>query len=92
MSRKDFARRTKIAVFFDGVDISEDINRYLLSLSYTDNEEDSADDLTFLLEDADGVWLTEWLNNIISSAAENDDEETEAQKRRRTEKPFHITP
>lgn len=82
MSRKDFARRTKIAVFFDGVDISEDINRYLLSLSYTDNEEDSTDDLTLSLEDADGVWLTEWLNNIISSAAENDDddEETESAK------------
>lgn len=34
------ARRTVIRLTFEGVDISADINRNLLSMTYTDNEED----------------------------------------------------
>ena len=34
------ARRTVVRLTFAGVDISADINKHLLSLTYTDNEED----------------------------------------------------
>ena len=57
------ARRTVIAVSIDGADISEDANRYLISLSYTDNEEDKADDLQLALDDREGVWLENWLDS-----------------------------
>lgn len=56
------ARRTVVRLTFDGVDISTDINRYLQSLSYTDNEQDETDDLQLTLDDREGVWLGNWLN------------------------------
>ncbi len=45
------ARRTEIKLIFEGADISADINRNLLSMTYTDNEEDKADDLQLSLDD-----------------------------------------
>lgn len=56
------ARRTEIKLIFDGVNVSADINKYLSSLSYTDNEEDNADDLQITIDDKDDVWLGDWLN------------------------------
>lgn len=69
MSNKDLARRTVAEVCFDGVDISTSVRKYLLSLTYTDNEEDEADDLQINLEDRDGIWLTKWLNAAVQAAA-----------------------
>lgn len=43
------ARRAVIRLTFSGVDISADINKHLLSLTYTDNEEDKTDDLNYPL-------------------------------------------
>lgn len=62
MSDSNTARRTEIQVTFEGVDITADVNKYLQSLTYTDNEEDDADDLQIALDDRDGLWLGEWLN------------------------------
>lgn len=70
MSNPKQARRTDITVFFAGVDITEDLKKYLLSLTYTDNEEDETDDLQIKMQDADGIWLTEWLNTAIQTASE----------------------
>lgn len=67
------ARHTDISVSFDGVDISDTVNKYLLSLSFTDNEEDEADDLQIKLEDRDSDWLQKWLNDTIQKAAEKGD-------------------
>ena len=53
MSSINTARRTEITLEFEGVDISEDINKYLLSFEYTDNEEDKTDDLSLTLDDRD---------------------------------------
>lgn len=61
------ARRAVIRLTFEGVDISADINRNLLSLSYTDNEEDKTDDLQLSLDDREGVWLGNWLNTPSAS-------------------------
>lgn len=61
----DTARKTNVSVSFDGTDISNVVNNYLLSMSYIDNEEDQADDLQIKLEDRSGVWLQHWLGGII---------------------------
>lgn len=61
------ARRTVVRLIFEGVDISADINRDFLSLTYTDNEEDKADDLQLSLDDREGVWLGNWLNTPSAS-------------------------
>ncbi len=63
------ARRTEIAVAFDGVDISAFLQNCLLSLTYIDSEEDEADDLQIKVEDRDGTWLREWLPAAVQSAA-----------------------
>lgn len=69
MSNVNLARRTAVEVAFDGVDISESIRPYLLSLSYIDNEEDEADDLQITLQDRDGLWLCQWLHDMVQAAA-----------------------
>jgi len=69
MSSKDISRRTDVEVFFDGVNISKSLRKYFISMTYTDCEEDEADDLQILIEDRNEVWLTKWLNNAIQAAA-----------------------
>ena len=69
MSNKDQARRTAVEIAFDGIDISSSIRPYLLSVSYTDNEEDETDDLQIQLHDREGIWLCQWLNDAIDAAA-----------------------
>lgn len=69
MSDKTMARRTDVEINFDGTDITGSIRPYLLSVTYTDNEEDETDDLQIKLQDRDSVWLTKWLNDAINAAA-----------------------
>lgn len=69
MSDSSLARRTEIQVVFGGVDISASIKDYLISLTYTDNEEDETDDLQIKLQDREGVWRTKWLGQAIQAAA-----------------------
>lgn len=63
------ARRTDFEVFFAGVDITPSLQKYFLSLSYTDNENGEADDLQLKLHDRDGIWKEKWLNTLIHKAA-----------------------
>ena len=42
-------------------DISEDVSKYLISMSYTDNLSDAADDVTITLEDRAQLWMEDWL-------------------------------
>lgn len=42
MSSAEQARRTRAKVMIAGVDITSDVSRNLLSVQYTDNEEDIA--------------------------------------------------
>lgn len=69
VSNVNLARRTAVEVAFDGVDISESVRPYLLSMTYTDNEEDEADDLQIKLQDRDGLWLCQWLNDMVQAAS-----------------------
>lgn len=71
MSDENLARRTAVEVFFDGVDITKALSPYLLSLTYTDKEEDETDDLQIQLEDRDGVWLKKWMNDAIQAASQS---------------------
>jgi len=65
MSNSELLRRVRTKIYFDGVDITDDINKYLLTLSFTDNEADEADDLQLTLCDKDDIWLQDWLNKAI---------------------------
>lgn len=69
MSKSDQARRTAVEVKFDGVDITDSLRAHLISLTYTDNEEDAADDLQIKLHDRDDIWLSKWLDQVIQAAA-----------------------
>lgn len=69
MSNPNLARRTRPVIEFAGVDITSNILPYLLSATYTDNEENEADDLTIKLQDCDALWLEDWLNEAIEGAA-----------------------
>lgn len=66
---KGEALHTQVAVSFNGVDISEAIEKNLLTLSYTDNEEDEADDLQIKLHDKNKKWLGKWLNDTLLKAS-----------------------
>ena len=69
MSDKDLARRTSADFTFAGVNITASMKKYLLSVTYTDNEEDETDDLQIKLQDRDDIWLTDWLGDIVDAAA-----------------------
>lgn len=69
MRNSTMARRTSAKVMIAGVDITSDVSKNLLSVQYTDNEEDAADDLQLTIEDADYIWLTQYLDAIVDAAA-----------------------
>lgn len=70
MSDKELASRTDVQVVFGGVDITVAAMQDLISFSYTDNEEDEADDFQLNLLDRDGKWLRKWLNPMLDNAAQ----------------------
>lgn len=65
------ARCATTDVVLNGENISVYVNRDLISLTYTDNEEDEADDLQIKVLDREGNWVQKWLNTVISDAAES---------------------
>ena len=67
MSDENTARHAECTVEFDGVDITSSIKPYLLSLTFTDNEEDASDDLQIKLQDREGVWMTDWLQKMLTA-------------------------
>lgn len=69
MSSPDQARRAAVKIAFEGVDITKDMKEYFLSMTYTDNEEDEADDLQIKLQDREGIWLQSWLNDAVKAAS-----------------------
>jgi phage protein D len=64
MADSGLARRVVLRLDLDGVDISADINKYLLSFSYTDNEEDKADDISVTIDDRDSEWIGAWGDSL----------------------------
>lgn len=72
MSDKTLARRTEVQIYFKGQDISKDMAKYLLSLSFTDNEEDETDDISISLDDREGTWINDWLNTSKAGAEQTE--------------------
>ncbi len=69
MDKKVLARRTLVAIAFDGTDITNEIRPYLLNFVYTDDEDDLADDMKIEVQDRDKVWLEKWLRLAVEAAA-----------------------
>lgn len=63
------ARRSAWAVSVEGVDVTDVIEKDLIALDVTDNEEDAADDLQIRIADRDGVWLQKWLNETVQQGS-----------------------
>ena len=61
MSAKNEARRVELRLKFENVKAPLDINKYLSSMTYTDEEEDNADDLQLVFDDRERKWLGDWL-------------------------------
>lgn len=65
-SGSDLSRRAWLEIKYipvgetEGKDISEDVSKYLISMSYTDNLSDAADDVTLTLEDRAQLWMEDW--------------------------------
>lgn len=66
---EDSARRTAVCLYFDGVDITTDLRKYLLSVSYTDNADGETDDLQIKLQDREELWSERWLMQAIDAAS-----------------------
>lgn len=64
------ARRTAITITFNGVDISDSMLKYLTSLTYNDYEEGESDEIQIALQDRNGVWVQQWIEDLIDSSAE----------------------
>lgn len=71
MSSIDTARRTEVRLKVEGVDVTADINKDLISFTYTDYAEDNADDISITIEDKDGKWLESWLNSSPETPSQN---------------------
>lgn len=54
------ASKPYFKVLYDGKNITADISKHLLSLSYTDKTEGESDELEIQLEDVDRLWQNEW--------------------------------
>lgn len=56
-----YARRARLKVTYNNKDITADLERYLLSFSYTDHASGKADDLQISLEDKARLWKSDWM-------------------------------
>ena len=72
MSTQNLARRTVVGVSINGTDVTNDIQSYLLSCTYTDAQDGEVDDLQLELQDRDGNWLQNWLTGVLDKAAEGE--------------------
>lgn len=55
------ARRIYLEVYYQGKNISKEINSDLLEFSHNDTAENVADDISIRLQDKDGKWLKNWI-------------------------------
>lgn len=62
MSVAEKARRTDIEITVNNKQVTDDIKKYLQSLTFTDEIEDKTDDLSITIDDRDGTWMNKWLN------------------------------
>lgn len=63
------ARHTETEILFDGIDISNSIRNYFLSMTYSDSAEDESDDLEIRIADRENLWTEAWLSQAVDAAA-----------------------
>ncbi len=71
MSNINTARRTEVRLKVEGIDVTAEINKDLISFTYTDYAEDNADDIRITIDDRDGKWLSGWLNSSPETLSQN---------------------
>lgn len=54
------ARSASLRIIYDGVDVTTDLMKDLLSFKYTDNAANNADDVEITLKDQNKKWLNYW--------------------------------
>jgi phage protein D len=54
------ANVTKYAILYNNKNITNDISRFMLSLTYNDKTQGESDDIEIELEDKDGLWQNSW--------------------------------
>lgn len=54
------ARSVKVAIIYQDKDVTTDIAPYLTAFTFNDNSGDKSDDISFTLEDRNGLWLDDW--------------------------------
>jgi phage protein D len=57
---EEIARQGKIIVNWNGKNITEDIARFVSSVSYSDKEEAESDEIILVLDDGEGLWSGDW--------------------------------
>lgn len=63
------ARRAKWKLKFNGVDITDQVKKDLISLEIKDVEDSEADDLQIKIADRDGNWLQNWLSTTVEKGS-----------------------
>lgn len=53
-------KKPQFKVLYSSKDITKDISKSLISLTYNDAEEGESDEISFELEDTDGLWRDAW--------------------------------
>nr|DAJ31542.1 MAG TPA: tail protein [Caudoviricetes sp.] len=56
-----YAAKINTLIKYNGKDISKDISQYLKSLSYNDELDGVADDVSIVLEDRASLWQSDWM-------------------------------
>jgi phage protein D len=69
------ARRALARLEIGGADVSAELGKYLIQLSYTDSETDEADDLQLVLDDRDGEWIGQWLSRASEETGSDPEQE-----------------
>ncbi|WP_100406677.1 phage late control D family protein [Bacillus solitudinis] len=54
------ARRASVAVTYQGIDITDEVSKDLLSFEYTDNASGDSDSVSLTLKDDKKIWLRDW--------------------------------
>ena len=72
-------RRASVRVLYDGVDISEEIQKYISSFAYSDNTDDAADDLQIELEDRENNWMGPWFP-MFREGGDGETDDTSAER------------
>jgi phage protein D len=59
-STMETARKPTAILFLNKKDITNSVQQYLSSVTYTNHEEEATDEISLVLDNTSGIWLEEW--------------------------------